>query len=71
MESKPDPKLLFYRVSGRKTGPTFPGNTLAARLSLAPLGKKEMGSWNVHKGWSIRRVAISQYWRGYFRLNVL
>ena len=30
MESKPDPKLLFYRVSGRKTGSTFPGNTLSS-----------------------------------------
>ena len=37
MESKPDPKLLFYRVSGRKTGSTFPGNTLTGRKTSGGL----------------------------------
>ncbi len=34
MESKPDPKLLFYRVSGRKTGGHFSWKHSSLRLML-------------------------------------
>ena len=54
MESKPDPKLLFCRVSGRKTGSVHPFNQSAGSIDL---GKEGLHSWK-HSRVNIGRLVV-------------